>query len=203
MIKESIARIRSSIEQFPAPVKSFLVRALILFLVWKFLYMFFWQEKGTLDDPLTELAAHQTAWVLNLLTEGDEFTVREVNWTRVIEGEPIPTNDIGIFRNEKRIMLISHSCNGLELFILYIGFIIAMPASFSRKLLFSLGGLVIIHVANIIRCVGLGFLVMHWRQFFDVAHHYVFKIVVYGTIFLLWVWYSKKISLLTTSENAV
>jgi hypothetical protein len=44
---------------------------------------------------------------------------------------------------------------------------------------------------------------MHWRQFFDVAHHYVFKIVVYGTIFLLWVWYSKKISLLTTSENAV
>lgn len=203
MFKEFIARTRTSLDQFPAPVKAFLVRALVLFIVWKFLYIFFWQEQRTLDDPLSELAARQTAWVLNIFSGPDEYTVKPVTWNRVIEGESIPTRDMGIFRNGRRIILISHSCNGLELFVLYIGFILAMPASFRRKFFFIIAGLLIIHAANVIRCVGLGILVMHWRQFFDVAHHYIFKIVIYATIFLLWVWFSKKISLLTTVENAV
>jgi hypothetical protein len=43
---------------------------------------------------------------------------------------------------------------------------------------------------------------MNWDAYFDVAHHYIFKIMVYSVIFILWVIFSKNLSL-STPKNAV
>ena len=44
---------------------------------------------------------------------------------------------------------------------------------------------------------------MHMDEYFEIAHHYVFKIVIYATIFALWVWFSQRISFLNPRHEAV
>ncbi|MFZ9718713.1 MAG: exosortase/archaeosortase family protein, partial [Chitinophagaceae bacterium] len=72
---------------------------------------------------------------------------------------------------------------------------LAMPASWKRKVIFAFTGAIIIHFVNLIRCVGLCALAINASVHFDFAHHYLFKIMVYSTIFLLWVQFMRKVSL--------
>jgi exosortase/archaeosortase family protein len=78
-----------------------------------------------------------------------------------------------------------------------------MPATIKRKVVYLIGGVFIIHIVNLLRCVGLSALLMHWDRYFDLAHHYIFKIMVYSTIFVLWVRYSNNLSVFKTTHEPV
>ena len=171
--------------------------------VWKGLYLLLWSEKRTLDDPLTQIVAKHSVWVLNQITPGNTFTAKPMIAVKNFEGEIQVSRVSRIDRKGKPIMNIADECNGLELFILYFGFLLAMPASIKRKIWFGLAGIFIIHAVNVIRCVGLGLLLMNWDTYFDIAHHYIFKIMVYSTIFILWIVFSKNLSFSTPKNEAV
>lgn len=196
-------KIREVRDAFPPEVRQFLVRALLLFIVWKGLYLFLWQKPRTLDLPLTRSVGVQTAWVLDLLHGGGTFTEREVFRKTVIEGETILSPMSHVYQGDRRVIGIADGCNGLELFILYLGFILAMPTTWRRKIGYGLGGLAIVHIANILRCTGLGMLMLYRDEYFEFAHHYIFKMVIYGTIFLLWVRFSRKIVLKPAADATV
>ena len=87
--------------------------------------------------------------------------------------------------------MIFDDCNGLDLFIIYIAFIVLLPYPAWRKLIFSIGGLIAIFIGNIIRCVSLYWVYVHFRGMFDFNHHYVFTIIMYLIIFYGWVLYTK------------
>lgn len=89
-------------------------------------------------------------------------------------------------------MHIADGCNGLELYILYLGFLVAIPSSVKRKLFYGVFGALVIYLVNMFRCVGLAYMAIYWRDQFDFAHHYLFKVIVYGTIFLLWMGFAEK-----------
>ena len=92
----------------------------------------------------------------------------------------------------KDILLIADGCNGLELIVLYIGFIICFPSSILKKIIFILLGIGIIDLSNIIRCGGLVFLKRYYGyELFQFAHHYGFKITLYSIIFMMWVLFTK------------
>jgi exosortase family protein XrtF len=203
MLGAQLNKLKSTIAEFPPQIKTFLIRSLILFVVWKGLYLFFWSEKRTLDDPLTQLVAKHSVWVLNGLTTGNQFTAKPMIAMKNFEGEIQVSRVSRIDKLGKPIMNIADECNGLELFVLYFGFLLAMPASLKRKLWFGFGGILIIHAVNVFRCVGLGLLLMNWDTYFDIAHHYIFKIMVYSTIFILWVIFSKNLSFSKTENEAV
>jgi exosortase/archaeosortase family protein len=149
------------------------------------------------------LVAKHSVWVLNKITAGNQFTAKPMVAVKNFEGEIQISRVSRIDRNGKPIMNIADECNGLELFVLYFGFLLAMPAKLKRKLWFGLGGILIIHAVNIFRCVGLGLLLMNWDTYFDIAHHYIFKIMVYSTIFILWVFFSKNLSFSTPKNETV
>jgi len=196
-------RVLDALATFPPEVKKFLLRALVLFLVWKGLYLFLWQTPRTLDGPLTNIVGEHSAWLFNVLQHTDDYRAVPKMSKAIIEGEVILSPMSQIMYQKKRVVGIADGCNGLELFVLYIGFILAMPAGWKRKLLFGIGGLAVIHVANILRCVGLGALLMHMDEYFEIAHHYIFKIIIYATIFALGVWFSQRISVLNSRHEAV
>jgi exosortase/archaeosortase family protein len=159
------------------------------------MYLFLFSESRTIDKPLTNLVSNQSAYLLNNFKNTNEFIVRPSVSYHEIDGlTHISENNLLIFKNNP-VIIVLDSCNGLELFVLYVGFIIAMPSVWYRKLSFSIFGIILIHFMNILRCVGLAELAIHWVSAFHIAHHYVFKIVVYSTIFFLWYWYCKKIDL--------
>jgi exosortase/archaeosortase family protein len=86
--------------------------------------------------------------------------------------------------------------------VLYVGFIFCFPSGLRRKLWFSLLGLAFIYIINVFRCVGL-VLIAHdndLRKWFDFAHHYLFVIIVYGFIFLLWMWFVNGIGRIATGQ---
>jgi len=196
-------RIKDVRDAFPPAVRQFLVRALLLFIAWKALYLFLWQTPRTLDEPLTRSVGRQTTWVLNFLNGTDQFREREIYKTTYIEGERIQSPMSHVYLGDRRVIGIADSCNGLELFILYIGFILAMPAYWKRKLIYGTVGLLIVHVVNILRCVGLGALMLGMDEYFELAHHYIFKMFIYGTIFLLWVRFSRNIVLKPAADATV
>jgi exosortase/archaeosortase family protein len=149
------------------------------------------------------MVAKHSVWVLNQITTGNQFTAKPMIAMKNFDGEIQVSRVSRIDRNGKPIMNIADECNGLELFVLYFGFLLAMPASIKRKLWFGFGGIFIIHIVNIFRCVGLGLLLMNWDTYFDIAHHYIFKIMVYSTIFILWVIFSKNLSFSTPKNETV
>ena len=203
MLKDLPNRISQAYESFPPPVRAFALRALLLFLLWKGLYLFLWQEPRTLDDPLTKLVGRQSARMLSVFKPSDTFHIQDRINRTYIEGTPVYTPQTVIYRGQKSLVGIADPCNGLELFILYLGFILAMPATIGRKLVFGIGGLAVIHMVNLLRCSGLGLVVISMEKYFDFAHHYLFKIFIYATIFLLWVAFSKKLNLTQKEPDAV
>jgi|1048.fasta_scaffold00872_7 exosortase family protein XrtF len=203
MLKSALEAPKKAFEQFPPQVRIFLLRGLVLFALWKFVYLFFWAQPRTLDGPLTNTVGNQSVWILNQVYQTNGFKATPVVAVTRMEGEYQIAKVSKIEKDRKHLLNIADDCNGLELFILYIGFILSMPASIKRKLIYLIGGVFIIHLVNLLRCVGLSALLMHWDRYFDLAHHYIFKIMVYSTIFVLWVRFSNNLSVFKTNHESV
>jgi exosortase/archaeosortase family protein len=203
MLKNALEAPKKAFEQFPPQVRIFLLRGLVLFGIWKFVYLFFWAQPRTLDGPLTNTVGSQSVWILNQIYQTKGFKATPVVAVTRMEGDYQIAKVSKIDKDGKHLLNIADDCNGLELFILYVGFILSMPASVKRKVIYLIGGVFIIHLVNLLRCVGLSALLMHWDRYFDLAHHYIFKIMVYSTIFVLWVRFSNTLSVFKTSHEPV
>lgn len=167
-----------------------LVNGFVLLALWKLAYTLWLQPDRLLDEPLTRLVADQSAWVMNLFAEGSPYTVGTT--TRPNAAEAGLTTRYGtIFEHGKSVINIADPCNGLEFLLLYIWFIVVMPGSLRRKTFFLAGGILALHISNLLRCWGLVVVQKSYPNVFDFAHHYLFKIIIYGISFVLWYWYIK------------
>jgi len=81
---------------------------------------------------------------------------------------------------------IGDNCNGIVLFALFAGFIIAYPGSWKKKLIYIPAGIILIELMNVLRIVFLAILDTHSRAWTEFNHTYTFTIIIYGFIFLLW-----------------
>jgi exosortase/archaeosortase family protein len=72
-----------------------------------------------------------------------------------------------------------------------VGFLLCIPASAKRKLLFAAAGVSAIFLLNILRCNALAWLSIHQHQWLNFAHKYVFTALAYLSIFYGWLLYAK------------
>ena len=184
----------------PPEVLKFLWKALAIFIGWKLLYSFVLSPRDMPDAFLTRQLGNGTSIALNWFYATDDFKARHTaryekygkdsllltttmvqckNCT-IADGRKI-VNVLGIYR----------ACNGLELMILYAGFILCFSGSFKRKILYIVGGILALYFLNVFRCMVLGFVVLEHSKHFDIAHKYFFNTIVYALTFMLWVFYVK------------
>lgn len=179
----------------PVTVKQFLLRAVLILVIWKVLYLVFLLPTRVLDKPLSHSVATSATWLLNATTGSTDYSAKSeagnVNFDGVIKVMPLDD----IYFGQRNVVSIEDGCNALELFILYIGFIVCMPAAMSRKVLFVVAGTIMIYVVNVIRCAGITYIILYYPQHADFAHHYVFTFIVYGFIIALWLIFAKKLNL--------
>jgi exosortase/archaeosortase family protein len=195
-------KINQELRHFPKPVRVFILKVVLFSLLWKCLYVFVLYEPRILDEPLTDYVGQNSAWVLNKLYHSDTFNAELLVTKSQFEGQTVIGKASHIYFNKRLVMFIADPCNGLELFVLYLIFIFALPATFKRKLFFVVAGLFIIHFVNILRCVGLVALLIHYDEYFNIAHHYIFKMAVYLSIFLCWFWFAKGVQFkMVTNEK--
>ncbi len=164
-------------------MKLFLLKLIIFITSWEALYVFFLKPIRIPDGWLTE-------WLTIAVTNTLNFFFRlspPVTWT--VDGANAACR---LQQHQRTILVIFDDCNGLDLFIIYLAFIVLLPYPARRKLIFSVGGLIAIFIGNILRCVSLYWVYVHFRHMFDFNHHYVFTIIMYLIIFYGWVLFTKK-----------
>ncbi len=186
-----IHQISSAVKQIPAPVKSFLWKALVFFVIWELGYNVFLLPNRVIDKPLCELVGNGTASLINLIQDSDLAYCQLISEYVYNEGELYLADRAIVFLGPNRLIGIADGCNGLNLVVLFLGFVIVYPSKFYLKLIYSVVGIMAIMLLNIVRCAGLGLIHNSYPSMTDFAHHYAFKIITYLAIFYLWYWYVK------------
>lgn len=82
---------------------------------------------------------------------------------------------------------VGNYCLGMEMMYLYLSLIILTPSiSLARKLVFIVGGLLLIQFVNIVRMSVLAVLVVQNSAWTDFNHYFTFRLVVFIIILLLY-----------------
>jgi exosortase family protein XrtF len=178
----------------PAAVRRFILRAVAILVAWKLLYLLLLLPHRILDKPLSHVVGQGTVWLLNTCTHSADYTQKGQIGVIPTDNGPAAAPLENIYFHKWNVVSIEDSCNGLELMVLYIGFIVCMPALFKRKLVFAIGGTLLIYVINVIRCAGVAYIIIYYPKYADFAHHYVFTFIVYGLIIGLWLIFVKKLN---------
>ena len=187
--------LKSLQKDIPLPIRLFLGKALLLFIIWKVIYSGFLYDSQYLDHPLTTHVAKASTYLLNNLGGMSDFSTERENTSFIFEGGETVNEISAIYHYDYISLYIANACNGLEVFVLYIGFIICMPSSFWRKTKYIILGILLLDVINILRCVGLIYLKEYFDVYFDFAHHYLFKAAVYTATLIIWGYFARKIHL--------
>jgi exosortase family protein XrtF len=159
----------------------FLLKAFGLYLFWYILYDLWLHPKSTLDNLISTNLAYWSSLIIKSLgfIAIDSVAASSENITVIgIDGTH------GLW--------VGDPCNGITLFALFVGFIIAYPGKIKNKLWFIPLGLLSIHIINILRIVSLCLIVLYKPESLAFNHTYTFTILVYAYVFWLWLIWSNK-----------
>jgi len=176
-----------SAPQASSPLLRFAILAGGLYLLWFLGYEHYLAADGRLDAVLTRnLAVVSTAGL------------RLLGYNATLSGGDQPL----ISLIGRPVVFIRNPCNGLVLYALFSGFIVAFPGPIRRKLWFIPLGLFLIYSLNVLRVIGLSFNSYYDYQSTDFNHHYTFTAIVYAGIFALWMWWATRGATASRSASA-
>ncbi|WP_289043075.1 exosortase family protein XrtF [uncultured Olleya sp.] len=166
-------------------VIKFILTFLIVYGVLSFVYSFYLDASKSgqyYPDFITNLVAKQSENLLQ--TVGYETNVvphpNEPSMKVIVEG--------------KYLARVIEGCNGASIIILFVSFIIAFSGKIKTTIVFALSGSVLLYVVNLIRIVVLSIGLYHypWRE--AILHSVVFPAIIYGMVFLLWMFWVNRFS---------
>lgn len=172
--------------QLAKPLIKFLIVMGALTLMWFVTYEFALKTNGMLDNYITLHVTDAVCFLLNL--SGYETYYK----TTLRLGEAF----IYFTPKLKPVVRMGASCNGLELFVLFLFFIVAYPGRWVYKIPYLILGLLFIDVINILRSYWLTLMAYNHYPYFDLFHRYIFIFMIYGAVFGMWMlwanYFSKK-----------
>jgi exosortase/archaeosortase family protein len=175
----------------PLVVRSFLIKAVLLFIGWKLVYLLWLMPRGILDTPLTHAVGSATVATLNVFG-GGRFSGVEGWETQQVDGGEVSGSVVDIYYRGENTLRVANACNGLELMVLYGAFLFCYPGRPARRWSFLAAGLCLIFLMNIVRCALLVWIFLRYRRYLDFSHHFLFTFLVYACILLLWWRYTMK-----------
>jgi exosortase family protein XrtF len=168
------------------PTILFLSKFIGFYLVANLLYGFYVTAYHPAPDPATHWVSHQTSVVLSAC--GWPTTIRD--------NSNKPTTSI--LYEEGSILSVYEGCNGINVMIIFVAFVIAFGSLLRSMLWFIPLGLLIIHVMNLARISLLFFVAEYMPRFMYFTHKYLFTAIIYVVVFILWVWWVKKFAIRKT-----
>ena len=169
------------------PTILFLLKFALIFGIGSISYSYYVKQYNSLDpptpDPVTELVGVQTYNFIKFLG----YPVKM--W------HPISQPTVGIFIEgyEDDSIGVFEGCNGVNIGILFIAFIVAFGGSIKRMLWFIPLGIISIHIFNILRLSSLTIVATYSQSFFHFFHKYAFTGIIYVFVLILWVIWVKKL----------
>ena len=158
----------------------FLLVAVAMYVAWFIGYETWLGPDGRLDTMLCTQIAGASVGLLRAV--GFDATVAATNAQLVVmNGQPS--------------VMVYPACNGLVLYALFGGFVLAFPGPWRRKAWFIPAGIALIWGLNILRVAALALNFHYAHQSVDFNHHYTFNVVVYSFIFGLWMLWARRLSI--------
>jgi exosortase family protein XrtF len=172
-----------SIREF-MPTILFLGKFIGLYVVINLLYGIYVSSYLPGPDPATSSVSVQTSIALNVCgwsTETKDNTSR-------------PTTRLSY--KERDVLAIYEGCNGINVMIIFVAFLIAFGPITKSLLWFIPAGLLVLHVMNLARISILFWVSLYEPDYMYILHKYFFTAVLYVVTFGLWVIWVRKFSFL-------
>jgi exosortase/archaeosortase family protein len=160
----------------------FFLKLVVVFTAWYLFYNFVIGPGRIIDRPLTNILTAASAKCLNFLTP----TSQHFSWVQNHDNR-----GSSILLNNHSVLGVADNCNGVQLIFTYLSLIFLLPFPLKRKIIFTIGGIFAISIANIIRICILYFIYTYKRVAFDFSHHYLFTILMDILIFYGWLLFIK------------
>lgn len=162
------------IEQFK-PALLFLAKFLGIYILGNLVYGLWINQYYPQADPLTFQVSHQVAKIISA-----------VDQPVIIEGSSKARVTLIDESTQRSVINVFEGCNGANVAIVFLAFIVAYPGTWKRTLAFGSVGIVIIHLFNLARL----WLLFHQAKinsiYFYYFHKYIFTAAIYFVVLFLW-----------------
>jgi len=165
------------------PTIFFLIRFVLIYLVGNITYGFYISKFLPKADPATHSISVLSTDILALCGEPVRY------WAHA---EHPATS---IVKNDKPVLSVYEGCNGVNTLIVFASFLLAL-GPYGRSMAWFLPlGLGTIYLANVGRILVLYAVALYQPHALYFIHKYLLTAVLFGIIFLLWIWWVKKIAI--------
>jgi len=172
----------------------FIVKVLIIFIIWKTFQWILGEEKIPVDNRLIPIVSecweHFNDYIRIFLLKSVALFFKLLGYKSII-----------LFNYELHVIglsaiAIGNYCIGIQLWVYFMALIISYYGKWKIKLLFITIGIICINIINIFRQIGLIFAFHYFPKYMNFNHDYIFNGIVYiftFTMFYIWIkFYSKK-----------
>jgi len=173
-VLESIKKYKSAL--------GFIVKFFVVYAILTYVYSLYLANFDGEPDGVTRIVANQTKGVINALGYEADVAVHDSE----------PTMKLLVHGNY--VGRIVEGCNSISVLILFITFVIAFTGNVKNTILFVLVGSVLVYLANLFRIVVLGIGLYSFPDQEHLLHQIVFPTIIYGMVFLLWMFWVQKFS---------
>lgn len=161
-------------------VIQFIAIFLVSYIVWSVCYAVYLESQLGLD-AFSRIITNQSVSLLNVL--GYETI------TEVVDNEKL----IKLIVRGRFTSFITEGCNAISIMILFISFVLSFTKQVTPTLIFIAIGLGFIYIVNLFRIVFLTAVLYHYPSYTHLLHGVVFPGFIYGTVFLLWVYWVRSV----------
>ena len=139
-------------------------------------------------------------YITHLVSKHTELIINTFGYnTEVLPHPDEPSMKVII--NGNYLARIIEGCNGVSILILFVSFIIAFSGQAKTTFFYILYGGILIYSINLFRIVILTLGLYHYPQYEDILHTVVFPGIIYGMIFLLWIFWVNRFSKLKQNHD--
>lgn len=168
-----------SIQEFK-PTILFLVKFLGFYLIGNLLYGLYVTAYAPAPDVVTNWVTEQSGVILSVL-----------GWP--IETSPHATRATTMmYYQDHPILAVYEGCNGLNIMIVFLSFLFAFGPYTKKLVYFSLAGIVVLHVANLVRIMLLFWVSVYYEKYLYFTHKYLFTGALFVLVFVMWIIWIKK-----------
>ncbi|OUS03369.1 exosortase family protein XrtF [Flavobacteriales bacterium 33_180_T64] len=142
---------------------------------------------------LSDGSVNYPDYITNLVAKQSQLLLETFGYHTTILPHPDEPS-MKLIINRKFVARVVEGCNSISVIILFISFIIAFAGKFKPTFIYVLTGSVLIYTVNLLRIaiLSIGLYNYPWRK--DILHTVVFPMIIYGMVFLLWMFWVNRFS---------
>ncbi len=171
----------SSVIKENKPALRFLIVFVSIYLVLNTFYGLYINYYSPTADPVTKSVANQTVWILSFFDP------------TITDYPSIFVEYIPISNDRENVISVFEGCNGINVIIVYLSFLVAYKGPVRLFFAFLTLGSIGIHLLNLLRLTLLYAAAFYFPEYLYFFHKYLFTGIIYAMVFVLWFFWTKKI----------